>query len=117
MKHSRDAIQKRVTRLDVVGLDVAPSDRHAQRGSRLGIGPRCGREARETMAALAAVALRDVEGAGAERASKLLTQIAVVVTDLGHRVAMDFDGADSEVQNEETWGVRWCTPRATSSGC
>ena len=73
--------------------------------------------ARETMTALAVVALRDVESAGAERTSKLLTQIAVVVADLGHRGAKDFDGADSEVQNEETWEVRWCTPRAASSGC
>ena len=115
VEHPRDAIEKRVAPLEIVGLDVAPSDRHAQRGARLGIGPRGGREARETMTALAAVALRDVEGAGAERASKLLSQIAVVVADLRDRMAKNFDSADGEVQNEETWEVRWSCLHALPS--
>jgi hypothetical protein len=78
----------------------------ARRATRHWTGPCRGREARETMTALAAVALRDVEGAGTERASKLLTQVAVVVPDSRDGRAKDFDRADGEVQNEETWGVR-----------
>ena len=58
------------------------------------------------MAALAAVALGDVEGTRAERASKLLAQVAIVMADPHDDGAKHFDGADAQVQNEEAWGVR-----------
>jgi hypothetical protein len=61
VEHRRNAVEQLVAGFDVAKLDVPPGHRHAQRRARLG-GGACRRgEARDAMAALAGIALRDVE--------------------------------------------------------
>ena len=101
VEHRRDAIEERIARLDLLRLDVAPRDRYAQRGARLAVGACRRGEPRDAISALAMIALRRVERDGAERPSKLLAQVAILVTNSCHGGPQDFDRVDRKVENEE----------------
>jgi len=84
VEHGRDAIEECFTGLDVLGLHVAPGDGHPERGARLGVGARRGREARDAVPTLASIALADVERDGAESRAKLLCKVPVTTLDARH---------------------------------
>jgi hypothetical protein len=97
VQHGRDAVEPRFARLDVSRLDVAPSDGHAQRRTRLGVGTCRGPEARDSMAPLTAIALGRVERSGAERSSKLVREVPIVAPDAGDDGSEEFDSLDGKV--------------------
>ena len=101
VKHRGDPVEQRLSCLDVLRADIAPGERNAKRGARLRVGTRCGRKPREPVTALTAVAFRHVQGDRAERATKLLAEVAVVVPDPRDGGPKDLDRVDREVENEE----------------
>jgi len=94
VQHRRDAIEPRFARLDVSRLDVAPSDGHAERRTRLRVGACRGAKARDAVTTLAAIALGDVERHGAKRSSKLVRKVPVIAPDPGDDGSEDFDSLD-----------------------
>jgi hypothetical protein len=65
-------------------VSTYPRYGNPQRRPSFAVGAGGGGEARQTVAALAAVAFGDVQGDGAERAPDLLAQVAVVAANGEH---------------------------------
>jgi hypothetical protein len=99
VQHGRDAIEPRFALLDVSRVDVAPSNGHPQRRTRLGVGTCGGAEACDPMATLTAIALGHVERHGTERSSKLVGEVSVVAPDAGDDGSQDSDGFDREFED------------------
>ncbi len=78
VEHGPDAIEELVASFDGMRFDVVPRHRHAKARASLARRSRGGREARVPMAAVAVVALGDVQRDRAQRRAQLLAEIAIV---------------------------------------
>jgi hypothetical protein len=99
VKHGRDAVEPRFASLDVLWLYVAPGDRDPERSPRLCVRARRGREACNTVPALAAIALGGVERNRAQGASDLFREISIVTLDVSDDWSEDLDGFDRDVED------------------